>query len=75
MRDAAVRRHTTASCFATYLLPYVLFVADPEERERVARVCNLAWNIALFPSAAERTKAGLASARARGRKTGGGRSR
>ena len=50
-----MQRYTTASCFATYLLPYVLFVADPEERERVARVCHLAWNIALFPSAAERT--------------------
>jgi len=62
MRDAAVRRHTTASCFATCLLPYVLFVADPEERERVARVCNLAWNIALFPSAAERERQVAATA-------------
>lgn len=49
-----MQRHSTASCFATYLLPNVLFVADPEERERVARVCHLAWNIALFPSASER---------------------
>jgi len=49
-----VKRHTTASCFATYMLPHVLFVADFEERERIARVCCLAWNIGLFPDAAER---------------------
>ncbi len=34
-----VKRHTTASCFATYMLPHGLFVADFEERERIARVC------------------------------------
>lgn len=49
-----MKRHTTASCFATYMLPHVLFVADFEERERIARVCCLAWNIGLFPDAAER---------------------
>ncbi len=32
-----VKRHTTASCFATYMLAHVLFVADFEERERIAR--------------------------------------
>jgi len=31
-------------------------------RERVARVCNLAWNIALFPSAAERERQVAATA-------------
>jgi len=50
-----VKRHTTASCFATYMLPHVLFVADFEERERIARVCCLAWNIGLFPQGS-RTK-------------------
>jgi len=51
-----VKRHTTASCFAAYLLPHVLFVADFEERQRIARVCCLAWNIGLFPDAAERDR-------------------
>ena len=32
----------------------MLFVADFEERERIAKVCCLAWNIALFPDDAER---------------------
>ncbi len=54
MQDTLVRPHTTASCFATYLLPHVLFVAGFEERERIARVCGLAWNIGLFPDAADR---------------------
>ena len=49
-----MQRRSTASCFATYLLPHVLFVADAEERARIARVCYLAWNIALFPEARER---------------------
>ena len=56
MQDTSVRPHTTAPCFATYLLPHVLFVADFEERERVARVCSLAWNIGLFPDARDRER-------------------
>ncbi len=56
MQDTGVKRHTTASCFATYMLPHVLFVADFEERQRIAKVCCLAWNIALFPDAAERER-------------------
>ena len=48
------RHLSIASCFATYLLPHVLFVADAEERQRIARVCCLAWNIALFPQARDR---------------------
>ena len=51
-----MKRHTTASCFATFLLPHVLFVADFEERQRIAKVCCLAWNIGLFPDAAERER-------------------
>ena len=51
-----MKRHTTASCFATYLLPHVLFVADFEERQRIAKVCCLAWNIGLFPNDAERER-------------------
>ena len=51
-----MKRHTTASCFATYLLPHVLFVADFKERQRIAKVCCLAWNIGLFPDAIERER-------------------
>ena len=51
-----MQRHSTASCFATYLLPHVLFVADFEERQRISKVCCLAWNIALFPDDAERKR-------------------
>lgn len=36
VQDTGVKRHTTASCFATYLLPHVLFVADFDERQRIA---------------------------------------
>jgi len=53
VQDTGVKRHTTASCFAIYVLPHVLFVADLEERQRIAQVCCLAWNLALFPDAAE----------------------
>ena len=56
VQDGPVRPYTTAACFAAYLLPHVLFVADADERGRVAHVCNLAWNIALFPTAAERER-------------------
>ena len=49
-----MQRHTTASCFATYLLPHMLFAASSEER--LAKVCCLAWNIGLFPDAAERER-------------------
>ena len=45
---------TTASCFATYTLPHVLFVDDFEERQRIAMICCLAWNISLFPDARQR---------------------
>ncbi len=38
------------------MLPHVLFVADFEVRQRIAKVCCLAWNIALFPDAAERER-------------------
>ena len=38
------------------MLPHVLFVADFEERERITRVCCLAWNIGLFPDARERAR-------------------
>jgi len=56
MQDTPVRLHTTTSCFATYLLPHVLFVADFEERERIAKVCCLAWNIGLFSDDRDRER-------------------
>jgi hypothetical protein len=45
---------TTATCFAIYTLPHVLFVDDFEERQRIAMICCLAWNISLFPEARQR---------------------
>ncbi|MBV8452562.1 MAG: hypothetical protein JOZ29_09855 [Deltaproteobacteria bacterium] len=45
---------TTAACFATYILPHVLFVDDFEERRRIVMICCLAWNISLFPEARQR---------------------
>jgi hypothetical protein len=45
---------TTASCFATYTLPHVLFVDDFEERRHIAMICCLAWNISLFPDLRQR---------------------
>src|SRR5690349_6702997 len=51
-----LRPHTTASCFATYLVPHVLFVESFEERRKIAKACCLAWNIALFPDADERER-------------------
>ena len=56
VQDTVMPRRSTASCFTTYLLPHVLFVADFEERQRIARLCCLAWNIGLFPDAADRER-------------------
>ena len=56
VQDTSMPRRSTASCFTTYLLPHVLFVADFEERQRIARVCCLAWNIGLFPDAVDRER-------------------
>jgi hypothetical protein len=49
-----MKQHSTATCFANFLLPYLLFVRDPDERERIVMSSCLAWNIALFPDAAQR---------------------
>jgi hypothetical protein len=49
-----MKTHTTASCFATYTLPHVLFVDNFEERRRIAMICCLAWNIGLFPDNRQR---------------------
>ena len=38
------------------MLPRILFVDDFAERSKIAMICCLAWNIALFPEARERTR-------------------
>lgn len=49
----------------------MLFVGDAEERRKVAKACCLAWNIALFPDAAEREHHLLESVRLVTREDGG----
>jgi hypothetical protein len=49
-----MKPYTTASCFASYLLPHVLFVPEFAERKKVAQACCLAWNISLFADPAQR---------------------
>ncbi len=49
-------KYTIASCFSTYLLPHVLFVDTFEERQKIAMVCCLAWNIGVFHDAEQREK-------------------
>ena len=55
-KKRALRPPTTASCFATSLVPHVLFAESFEERRKIAKACCLAWNIALFPDADERER-------------------
>lgn len=47
-------QHTVVSCFATYLLPHLLFLDDFAARQKMAAVCCLAWNVSLLSSPAER---------------------
>lgn len=49
-----MKTYTTASCFAAYLLPYILFLPDFQERRQMTKICCLAWNIGLFPDAQQR---------------------
>lgn len=49
-----MKQHTTASCFSTFMLPYVLFEDDLKARQKVVAVCCLSWNLSLFPDAAQR---------------------
>ena len=49
-----IKHHSVASCFSTFMLPYVLFVPDFEMRQKAVRTCCLGWNISLFHGAAER---------------------
>ena len=50
----AMPQYSIASCFSTYLLPHVLFVDDFAERQKVAMICCLAWNIGVFHDPQER---------------------
>ncbi|MES2355675.1 MAG: hypothetical protein V4568_15010 [Pseudomonadota bacterium] len=49
-----MNKHTAASCFSTFLLPHLLFVPGFDERQKIAGVCCLAWNISFFPDAKQR---------------------
>ena len=49
-----LKQHSTASCFATFLLQYLLYVPTFELRQKLTKTCCLGWNIGIFPSAAER---------------------
>jgi hypothetical protein len=52
----APSQHSVVSCFATYLLPHLLFLDDFAARQKIAAACRLAWNISLLSDAAERTE-------------------
>jgi len=52
----APSQRTVVSCFATYLLPHLLFLDDFAARQKIATACCLAWNISLLSNAAERTE-------------------
>ncbi|WP_446812184.1 hypothetical protein ACH50O_23180 (plasmid) [Methylomonas sp. 2BW1-5-20] len=49
-----MKQYTTTSCFSTFMLPYILFVRDFEERKKTVMTCCLGWNISLFPDIAQR---------------------
>jgi hypothetical protein len=49
-----MKQYTTASCFSTFMLPYILFVRDFEERRKTVMTCCLGWNISLFPDNEQR---------------------
>ena len=49
-----MKQYTTASCFSTFTLPYVLFEDDLEARKKSVMVCCLGWNISLFSDFAQR---------------------
>ncbi len=47
---------TLGSCFATYVLPQILFVESFAARLVLVRMCCLGWNIGIFPDAAQRAQ-------------------
>ena len=49
-----MKQYTAASCFATFMLPHVMFVRDFEERKKATMCCCLGWNISLFLDVAQR---------------------
>jgi len=49
-----MKQYTAASCFSTFLLPYVLFEDVLETRKTKVKVCSLGRNISLFPDIAQR---------------------
>jgi hypothetical protein len=51
-----MERYTTAKCFSTFVLPYVMFVPEFRKREKIAAICRLGWNVGLFPDAEQRER-------------------
>jgi hypothetical protein len=49
-----MKHYTAAACFTSFVLPYVLFVREFEERQKAVMTGCLAWNISLFPDPAQR---------------------
>lgn len=47
-------RYSVESCFASFLLPYLLFADSFEDRRNLTHVVCFAWNVALFGDAALR---------------------
>lgn len=43
-----VHRYSVESCFASFLLPYLLFVDNFDDRRNLTHVVCFAWNVALF---------------------------
>ena len=51
-----MRPHTSASCFAIYVVQQLLFVDTFEERRQIVWACCLAWNLALIRDPGERER-------------------
>lgn len=48
------QRYSVESCFASFLLPYLLFVNNFDDRRNLTHVVCFAWNVALFGDADQR---------------------
>lgn len=49
-------RYSVESCFASFLLPYLLFVDSFDDRRNLTDVVCFAWNVALFGDVDQREK-------------------
>lgn len=48
MLSFEAQRYSVESCFASFLLPYLLFVDNFDDRRNLTHVVCFAWNVALF---------------------------